>query len=489
VPFVACGANTYEHEDINHVIFPLTLESVLDIANQRREDIDKPGRDKLLAVVEGWEPSLDDISLIDLSNRPPQRFVLSTEEAIQDTKTLFWLLREAYGAYEHFGGNEVFLPLLDEIVEVLSGQDRWSRFEQIVIERLSEVIFDNHFIIDNNHLSADAHFFVNETAFDRDQNGLRQRETGRYVTNVIGHDIDKVFRLSVDETGDFFYIPVVAQHSNGHAGTENYELRLIFGNDEEEIMVLSKDIARRLLNIGGSSLRFENDIPIVTVREMGWPNSIGEASVHRRESAIRFLSFAEDLKDEPVVIVDIRSNEGGNGLLPLMWLHILAGEVVPTNFVALSVDKCIERPEEWLATHHVCDEDLAAYLHADVLNDQYFISFAHPDRIVSNDQIIILLVDRFTASAGEVFVDLMFSMENTLVIGQNTAGVLLTNSFGAPMFLPNSGIPVMFGPSVTVHPEGHFYEGVGFAPDVWVVGDALRAALATLGRVDTNSTY
>jgi C-terminal processing protease CtpA/Prc len=80
-------------------------------------------------------------------------------------------------------------------------------------------------------------------------------------------------------------------------------------------------------------------------------------------------------------------------------------------------------------------------------------------------------------SAAEIFADKMLNLENTLIIGQNTAGFLIAPG-NVPYYLPNSGIPFVAGIEHFMHPAGNFYEGIGIAPDVWVIGDALTAALA-----------
>ena len=102
-----------------------------------------------------------------------------------------------------------------------------------------------------------------------------------------------------------------------------------------------------------------------------------------------------------------------------------------------------------------------------------------PDIDVPNDKLIILLIDRYAASAGENFTDQILSLENTLVIGQNTAGVLLTGGMDQ-FFLPNSDIQIDMGIIYNIWDEAHFKEGAGISTDVWVIGDALQAALAML---------
>jgi len=49
---------------------------------------------------------------------------------------------------------------------------------------------------------------------------------------------------------------------------------------------------------------------------------------------------------------------------------------------------------------------------------------------------------------------------------------------GIDHHLPNSAIPFVFGTWLNIYPPEHFQEGVGIAPDVWVIGDSLTAALA-----------
>jgi len=74
---------------------------------------------------------------------------------------------------------------------------------------------------------------------------------------------------------------------------------------------------------------------------------------------------------------------------------------------------------------------------------------------------------------------LAFNIENTLVIGQNTAGMLNTSG-GSALFLPRSGQHISFGHFAHVHPPGHLPEGIGLTPDIWVHGDALAATFAML---------
>ena len=65
-------------------------------------------------------------------------------------------------------------------------------------------------------------------------------------------------------------------------------------------------------------------------------------------------------------------------------------------------------------------------------------------------------------------------MEHVVFVGSNTCGAtLMTNN--QTYYLPHSGLPVSFGTSLMLTPDGN-QEEIGFQPDLWVPPqDALEA--------------
>jgi len=110
----------------------------------------------------------------------------------------------------------------------------------------------------------------------------------------------------------------------------------------------------------------------------------------------------------------------------------------------------------------------------------YVVSDFAPVNMVSRDQILILLTDRYTMSAAESMTDMTFNLENSLIIGNRTGGVLNFDLTFPGMTTPYAGMPFGFGSTMFIHPEGHLLEGIGIMPDLWVIGDALEAAIALL---------
>jgi len=74
----------------------------------------------------------------------------------------------------------------------------------------------------------------------------------------------------------------------------------------------------------------------------------------------------------------------------------------------------------------------------------------------------------------------MLNIENTLIIGHNTAGVLHTDLTYPRLVLPHSGIEFGFGRTINIHPPGLLPEGVGIAPDIWFTGENLVSAVVRL---------
>jgi len=224
-------------------------------------------------------------------------------------------------------------------------------------------------------------------------------------------------------------------------------------------------------------------VPVITMMSMGFPRQGGISHDYIQT----FLNFVNEIRDATAVIIDIRNAFTGDPLLPSSWLYRFVGEIVPTNFVEVATI-----PYEQLVYHLESDElyspdsvffSLEEYRHlagVSALDSRHTVSHhTQVNSIIENDTLIILLVDNHTSSTSEHFVDMMFSISNTLVVGQNTFGAAISHRHRS-LALPNSGIVFSPGISVRVPAEGYYVEGVGLAPDVWVHGDALTAALALI---------
>lgn len=99
---------------------------------------------------------------------------------------------------------------------------------------------------------------------------------------------------------------------------------------------------------------------------------------------------------------------------------------------------------------------------------------------MSNAIPILILMDDACGSAGESALQYLRMLDNTLVIGSNSAGYQLCGNV-AGFSLPCSGIYFQFGISLRLYGDGADVDFRGWAPDVWCdPQNVLPAALALL---------
>ena len=100
------------------------------------------------------------------------------------------------------------------------------------------------------------------------------------------------------------------------------------------------------------------------------------------------------------------------------------------------------------------------------------------DLWVSNDNILIILTSKWTASAAEWMIDTAYNLENVLIIGDNTSGEMVGSI--AYVQLGNSKLIMGIGSRENIVPDtnDYFEEFRGFCPDLWVpAGEAEELAV------------
>jgi len=429
----------------------LSLEEVLTITNARRHDMTRldpsdPAIYSMAANIRRVAPQSPELyeTLPDGS--------ISQEGAIADVEYLFAALWGTYLAYEHLGGDAAFHPARDSILRELSALDTITPpvMGDIINRYLSTVIVDNYFSMLWGSYSwtptPNVYFFENgAAAFDLTENGFRSRDNNQYVASIEEYNMYMVFRLSMDAYGGFFYSPVIMHDYR----RDYYVITVIYEDGStEEIRLAEGRHSRQNRGDAVAGLTREYDIPVVYLTHMPFIANPGSR---------QFLDYGEDLRWEPVVVLDLRSNQGGATHLAAWWLQRLTGQVVPTSYLMI------------------------ANYELTTVNRLAFMAPIEPSWVMERQRKLVLLVDRYTVSAGETFIDIALNLENTLIIGQNTAGSLITGDPNARL-LPNSGITVNIPAGYQIFPAGVFEESVGYAPDIWVHEDVdtLSATIAML---------
>ena len=159
---------------------------------------------------------------------------------------------------------------------------------------------------------------------------------------------------------------------------------------------------------------------------------------------------------EKVSVMNLSLNGGGQANLASEWWQNYLGKVVPTNFFSVYT-------QPYMGTAGF--QGIGDLIGVEVV-DPWTLIYTQPDDFVDNENLLIILTGKMTASSAEIFVDMARNVENTLIIGENTGG-FLTNNMSGSTKLTYSRIEVGYGNMVTIFPENDFEEGYGFEPDLW----------------------
>ena len=265
------------------------------------------------------------------------------------------------------------------------------------------------------------------------------------VESVENHeDLDELFKRSISKQGQLVYFPVLLKEAafdgesefKKHTCDEKLVVHYTDGSTETLTAEPWKQYYENLPKGQNTDLRETDGIPVFQFNnfETKYQREIGNG--------------AEQLKDAPVSMLDLRSNTGGIEVVRRAWINRYTDiRNVPGNGLRFSVSD--GRAQSRLA-----------------------------DNWVNHDNILILLTGKATASSGEIILDVACNLENSLIIGENTWGAMISNSGHAE--LPNSKASVqMTMSSVYVTPEGYDYfeEMRGFYPDIWIpAGEAEELA-------------
>lgn len=220
---------------------------------------------------------------------------------------------------------------------------------------------------------------------------------------------------------------------------------------------------------GGATLSWRGDVAILTVNTM-----MGLDTIEEIDAAY------EAITDENAagVIIDLRENHGGAFAVRPLVAHLLAGPVDAGVFVSQPWNRVHDRPpartdlekvEPWTGW------SIKAFW-ADVqTNPVTRVSFSPVEPVFAGPAYV--LTSRSTASAAELAVDVLKVSNRVTIIGERTAGQMLSQTiFDIP-----GGFHLSLPIADYYSAGGGRIEGAGIEPDIAVdAADALGVALQAL---------
>ncbi len=362
---------------------------------------------------------------------------LTWEEMQEDIDYLFDFLHDSYALYDYFGGDEVFGKAKEAVIKEcqLSESKTGEVLEQSFLKNLT-FIKDAHFSLNQKYPAANTYpFFYRETGFVKTEDGY-QTTDGKKVQSIEGYDnLDELMKRSVSADGDLVYYPVILQKCEDYQKTYDQQEY----QTDKELIVCYQDGTKQTLKAEPFKLYVEStegntcalekidNIPILKIEQF---NQIGNRKLNE---------YIDILKESPISILDLRSNGGGDINVAQGLMRRYAGENISDSMMMVNAWEGIQ---------------------LEAANKEW----------VENENILIIIVGKYTVSAAESLVDMAYNLENTIIVGENTNGGMYGGSISNQ--LPNSKILVACATwQFYIPTSDNFEELCGFFPDIWVPAD------------------
>ena len=395
---------------------------------------------------------------------------VSREEALSDTDLLFRALHAAYGAYYYFGAAR-FDAAQAAVTDWLSEQERVS-VNELGARLQQELLFmlenDAHAMIWEPTPSEQVryeYFYAEGLEFGQDDIGYFTEKDGvRWY--VDGFSDSRVsLRPTLMADGRVVCAPVLFCTRPTVTGS-TVTLRSEAGETAVCDLIWTES---RALREGNHQVDYkllqESGLTYISVRDFdrsAWADTL-----------TAYAADAIKARGSTAIIYDLRSNGGGDDQWSNQWVQNYTG-----------IPERIQKPVFFANKNSALAKAQYDVRGGGIGARGSFGSFdvgENPGNTrMSNAIPILILMDDACGSAGESALQYLRMLDNTLVIGSNSAGYQLCGNV-AGFSLPCSGIYFQFGISLRLYGDGADVDFRGWAPDVWCdPQNVLPAALALL---------
>lgn len=433
-----------------------------ELNQERRETVSKSDLSSEFksAVKQQEKRNKESVSLLSqkdidaLFTKKDPSLTIKKDDALSDVDLLFRLLKYKYGNYYIYGGDSVFNSIKKNIENEIKNKKTLSKseLEKILATNLATVIKESHFRINDRTLedyipelktTRNYKYFYSVELFDEDDNGYYQMEN-----NV------KYYYKDCDNKNAFITKSL----------TDKGELvnRLICFCPEAEIaatstvtLTSSKNTTKKTVEWEAAAEMSENHstVEFLQTDNIAYIKCAVFEEMNLRMEMWDFVETARVAKESKVVILDMRSNGGGDDS-GRKWLNSFVGEEVDASFYEIGV----------------CDVT-NSYNNAKTTASTRF----GKGRVYESEPLFIILTDDIAGSAGD---DLPFRtkfVENSIIIGTNTKGIVTggASSYGRDcrrLNLPKTGFYFWVGSDgilVSAYGDERLLDNIGCTPNIW----------------------
>ncbi|MGB2895042.1 MAG: S41 family peptidase, partial [Anaerolineales bacterium] len=396
--------------------------------------------DQLLFEWDDAELPLADLT-IDVDARSPWR--ISAQQAAEDVERLFYLFSHGYSGYAFFNQNGEFEQAKERILQELPSRSSWSSdaFSILLHDHLSFIV-DCHMKIGDIQYASHQDFWYDtslELALESGGYEFAADDTAYTVVSINGGDPAPFILPSLNHQGEPVYRMGLLSSAEPvslllTAADETGERQFEIGLQQSNFTYYSEDIFREDI-IGG--------IPVVRVRSFSDPYA---------DALSQFVKTASSHRGEPVIIVDIRGNHGGNERWPISWIQGLTGERAESVFIFSELTSKTTMAARANLFSGLYEQNPDVTLYRDdgerhTISAEAFESGTRQPNwvgpyfplvpLIPNDTTVILVINGSVASAGEGLVMRLSQAENVVLVGENSMGCLTFGNAGAHQ-LPHS---------------------------------------------------
>lgn len=461
--------------------YPITLEQVLTEANERNksaiEHFDIGNISEYCSAVD-----MDGFTEEELEKFFTTGYMtgVKPEKAKEDIDVLFRILEGSYAGYAYFGGTQEFdqakADMLKEIETYGEKNISAADFTNLIRDHLDFVI-DSHIRIGSIGLGFDeAYCWYDNNTYEyyRDSKGYYTLidDAKWYLSENMYHYLEYTIGKSGEIVYGLFFVGTDAEKD------QLPEQMILTRKNKEKDIVLKWEKSPSKSNPGAEYELCDTD---------GLKTAV-IAAFSATQNTNTMINDAKELSKDDYTIIDLRNNSGGLVQDVTMWLYNFTGKEIYPKESALSYggvvnDYLLElAKEKVLAVFYKFDfvkenpqfinnlikNVSQAYTVTDVENGIKRIDY-NTQWTQRDGKALFLLNGKENYSAGEYFIEACRTMENTLVVGTNSGGCLITGGVNSSniLYLPNSQIGITYSTSLFInHPRD--FDIYGIQPDIYI---------------------
>ena len=414
-----------------------------------------------------------EVSSFHVEKRMEMPVIISKNEALEDIQMFEYLLATSYAGFEYWKYKGVdFKSCFADLRNLINEKDSVLVYEfEKDLSKILKQIYDGHIaLIGSGYNQAYRH----KTIYFCD---ILVEKTNNDLLIVIDSENNMV------EKGDIFTQKDREKHlfrTLSPPGKEHYLIGILsFDVITSEELSFNDKIVRipfhksRLLYA-----KFEDPSPFYIERKNNIPIIRLTSFENRLYSDMKkFMESGNELKDENTIVVNLFYNGGGSSVFPKTFIQnlneksewemswaMLTSPPITQYFASFDLSSIPDISPEFKNLIKTNNEKNEKFRESPAKNWE-FGSIRKQNKTGSYKGTLILLTNRKVLSGGEAMVGYSKSINNRILIGENTGGVAQFSD-ACEYYLPNSKFIAKIPRQLLLIPD--LEECVGFLPDYWL---------------------